>query len=260
MPDQLSNTNILLYDYPASICSQMARLALVEKGVVFERRNVDIMVTAEQFEPWYTALNPRAVVPTLAIGEEIVTDTLNIVARVDAGFPGPDLTPAEADGADAMNRMMKDVMGLHYGVLLYSRRLDANGKSTTVIERGEFLREQCAKFPERAELLDRRIAGNERLQSILADAVETERHIDEARKLVGRIDKALADAPFVCGDRYTLADTFATPALARFRLHGFEDWWSGGANPNIAGYYRRMQERESWERAEVIDKGDERDI
>ena len=54
----------------------MARLALLEKGVPFERRNIDIMKKAEQFEPWYTALNPKAVVPTLAIGDEIVTDTV----------------------------------------------------------------------------------------------------------------------------------------------------------------------------------------
>lgn len=251
---------ILLYDYPASICSQMARLALVEKGVPFARRNIDIMVAAEQFEPWYTALNPKAVVPTLAIGDEITTDTLRIVARVDADFSGPSLTPADGDGADAMNSMMADIMGLHYGVLLYSRRLDADGVSPTVVARGEFLREQRAKFPERAELLDRRIAGNERLQAILANPAETDGHIDQAKALVGRIDAALADAPFVCGNRYTLADTFATPALARFRLHGFEHWWSNGDNPNVAAYYTRMRERASWAEAEVIDEGDERDI
>jgi glutathione S-transferase len=251
---------ILLYDYPASICSQMARLALVEKGVPFERRNIDIMVAAEQFEPWYTALNPKAVVPTLAIGEKIVTDTLRIVARVDADFSGPSLTPVDHDAAEAMNRMMADIMGLHYGVLLYSRRLDSEGKSATVIDRGEFLREQRAQFPERAELLDRRIAGNERLQAILANPTETEGHIDQARALVDRIDNALANAPFVCGDRYTLADTFATPALARFRLHGFEHWWSNGDNLNVVAYYQRMKERASWTEAEVIDEGDERDI
>ena len=62
---------VLLYDYPGSICCQMVRLTLAEKGVAYEKRNVDIMDKAEQFEPWYTALNPKAVVPTLAIGEAV---------------------------------------------------------------------------------------------------------------------------------------------------------------------------------------------
>ena len=78
----MTGPKVVLYDYPTSICSQTARLALLEKGVPFERRNIDIMKKAEQFEPWYTALNPKSVVPTLAIGDEIVTDTVRIVYRI----------------------------------------------------------------------------------------------------------------------------------------------------------------------------------
>ena len=121
--------NVVLYDYPTSICSQMARLALLEKSVPLERRNIDIMKKAEQFEPWYTALNPKAVVPTLAIDDEIVTDTVRIVYRIDGDFDGPRLTPVEPESAEAMGRMMRDIMGLHYGVLMYSRLLDEDGKS-----------------------------------------------------------------------------------------------------------------------------------
>ena len=66
--------DVTLYDHKSSICSQMARLALVEKGVAFKRRQVDIMETNEQFEPWYVGLNPKAVVPTLVLGDEVVTD------------------------------------------------------------------------------------------------------------------------------------------------------------------------------------------
>jgi glutathione S-transferase len=256
----MTAAQVLLYDYPTSICSQMARLTLVEKGVSFERRTVDIMGKAEQFETWYTALNPKAVVPTLAIGDKIVTDTIRIVYRIDRDFDGPSLTPADPDGVEAMDRMMRDVMGLHYGVLMYSRRLDAKGKSPIVVARGKFLREQRAKYPERAEVLDSRIAGNDRLQAALANPAEIVRHVDQAKALVSRIDRALADAPFVSGDHYTLADTFATPALARFRVHGFEEWWSDGSNANVAGYYRRMRERSSWSAAGVVDSGKESDL
>ena len=95
-------------------------------------------------------LNPKAVVPTLAIGDEIVTDTIRIVYRIDRGFEGRSLTLADPEAAEAMDRMMREVMGLHYGVLMYSRRLDARGKSSIVVARGNFLREQRAKYPERA--------------------------------------------------------------------------------------------------------------
>jgi glutathione S-transferase len=36
-------TDLLLYDYPGSICSQMARLAIIEKGLPFKRQTIDIM-------------------------------------------------------------------------------------------------------------------------------------------------------------------------------------------------------------------------
>ena len=97
-------TNLLLYDHQASICSQMARLALVEKGLQFERRQVDIMEVNEQFEPWYVALNPRAVVPTLQIDEEIVTDTIHIVNRLQA------MRGADLSGDATTQDWLRDIM------------------------------------------------------------------------------------------------------------------------------------------------------
>jgi glutathione S-transferase len=251
---------VLLYDYVASICCQMTRLTLAEKGVAYARHTVDIMEKAEQFEPWYTALNPKAVVPTLKIDDEIITDTMVIVPQIDRRFDGPPLTPAAPDERDAMNAIMRDVMALHYGVLLYVKRLDPDGTSPTVIERGIFLRREREKHPERAAALDRRIAGNDRMKEILADPAAVERHVGEARALVGRLDAALAGRDFVSAARWTLADAFATAALARFRLHGWGGWWSGGDNANVAAYYRRMQERPSFTEANVIDTGTERDL
>ena len=247
----------LLYDYPGSICCQMARLALAEKGVVYEKRLVDIMGRAEQFAPWYTALNPKAVVPTLKLGEEIVCDTFNIVARIDADFDGPPLTPADPAARQAMDVAMRDVMGLHYGVLLYCRREDG---ARHIAERGEFLRAERDKHPDRAEALDRRIAGNGRLQKLLADPTAVEEHVGAARAVVDRLDAALAGKPFVAGEHYTLADAFASAALARFRLHGFQPWWSDGENANVAAYYERMRSRPSWTAAGVIDSGSEADL
>jgi glutathione S-transferase len=252
--------DVLLYDFVGSICCQMTRLTLAEKGVAYARHTVDIMEKAEQFEPWYTALNPKAVVPTLKIDDEIITDTMVIVARIDRELDGPALTPAAPEERDAMNAIMRDVMALHYGVLLYAKRLDADGTSPTVIDRGLFLRRERDEHPERAEVLDRRIAGNDRMQKILSDPAAVERHVGEARALVGQIDRALAGRDFVSAAHWTLADAFATAALARFRLHGFDGWWSGGDNANVAAYYQRMKERPSFEAAGVIDTGTERDL
>ncbi len=245
---------MILYDHTGSICSQMARLALIEKGLAFRRRNVDIMQTAEQFEPWYLALNPKAVVPTLMIGDEVVTDTIRIVGRVNE-FDGPDLGWADRD---AMDGWLADIMGLHYGVLLYSARLDADRTSPTIIKRGQMLRQMAADRPETADLLKTRIEGNARFQAILASPDAVAGHIDAAQALVGRMEVALDGQDFIGHATYSLVDAFATAALARFALHGFDHWWVDGANNQVAAYYERMKARPSFSEAGVLDHGSER--
>ena len=249
-------TDLLLYDYPGSICSQMARLAIVEKGLPFKRQTIDIMVKSEQFEPWYIALNPAAVVPTLKIGDEIVTDTIRIVNRINT-FAGPDLTLG--DNAHVQTWLTR-IMSLHYGVLLYSGSLTPDRTSPTMISRARNLQAMQRARPELAKVMAKRIAGNTRLQAILKDPDQVVEHIDTARALVADMDEALENKPFMCGDAYSLADSFSTAALARFRVHGFENWWSGGAHPNIAMYYARMKARPSFAMAGVVDVSAEQDL
>ena len=53
-----------LYHYWSSVCSQKVRMCLAEKSLDWESRHVDIFAF-ENYEPAYTRLNPKAVVPTL---------------------------------------------------------------------------------------------------------------------------------------------------------------------------------------------------
>lgn len=196
-------------------------------------------------------------VPTLVIGEEIVTDTIRIVHRIDADFAGPKLTPGDPA---LMERWLTDIMALHYGVLLYAGRLEPDRTSPTIIERGDMLRRLYQARPELREMLDRRLDGNTKLQAILKQPETVAPHIDGARALVEEMEKALANGGYLAGEAYSLADSFATAALARFRLHGFEEWWAEGRLPNVAAYYARMKSRPSFQAAGVLDSGSERDI
>lgn len=241
----------ILYDHTGSICSQMARLALVEKAVPFQRRPVDIMETNEQFEPWYVALNPKAVVPTLVMDTEIVTDTIRIVNRVQA-LDGPDLS-----GDSTTQSWLKDIMAPHYGVLLYRNRLDPDGTVPQIIARGLLLEQMLKSHPEMADLLEGRIAGNRRFQNLLRNPKEIEVHLTSTRALVARMAAAVQQQPFLSGPAYSLADCFATAALARFTMHKLQDWWRGTA---LEDYYSRMKARSSFEQAEVMDAGSERDL
>lgn len=229
----------------------MARLALVEKGVAFRRRQIDIMDTNEQFEPWYVALNVRAVVPTLVIGDEVITDTIRIVNRVDK------LDGASLSGDGTTQEWLRDIMALHYGVLLYRNRLEPDGTALQVVARGRFLAELSETRPDLRNVVAERLNGNRRFQALLSDPKGIETHIDATRHLVDKLVRAADKWPFVAGESYSLADCFATAALARFTIHDFTDWWAGTP---LEGYYTRMKARESFGIAEVIDTGTERDL
>ena len=229
----------------------MARLALVEKGLTFRRKQIDIMETNEQFEPWYVALNPRAVVPTLQIDEEVVTDTIQIVNRVQL-MDGPDLS-----GDETTQRWLKDIMSLHYGVLLYRNRLDAEGTAPQVVARGHFLAQLAKERPDLAETTKARLKGNRRFQELLHNPADIADHLGATRALLNRMIDAIGNRPYLAGDRYSLADCFAAAALARFTIHRLGDWWA--ATP-LDDYYVRMKARPSFAGADVVDTGTERDL
>ncbi len=244
-------TNLTLYDHRSSICAQMARLALVEKGLSFTRRQVDIMETNEQFEPWYVALNPKAVVPTLVIGEEAVTDTIRIVNRAQS-MDGPDLS-----GDETAQGWLKDIMALHYGVLLYRNRLEPDGTALQVVARGKFLARMQQERPDLSDIVTARREGNRRFQALLRDPAGIDAHLEATKTLIDRMAAAVEDQPFLAGDHYSLADCFATAALARFNIHRLAPWWE---RTPLEAYYARMKARESFAAAEVIDTGTERDL
>ena len=244
-------TTCVLYDHRSSICSQMARLALVEKGVEFRRRQIDIMETNEQFEPWYIELNPKAVVPTLQIGDEVVIDTINIVNRVQI-FDGPDLS-----GDSTTQTWLKDIMSLHYGVLMYRKRLDADGTAPQIVARGKFLANLAKTRPDLNATSRARLEGNERFQALLRNPDAVESHLAATRSLVERMSAALEGHSYLAGATYSLADCFATAALARFTIHGFKNWWVGQP---LEDYFGRMKSRPSYAKADVIETGTERDL
>jgi glutathione S-transferase len=62
---------IILYDFHGSPCARQVRIVMLEKGLEWETRLVDL-TRMEQKRPEYLALNPNGLVPTLVhdIGEQ----------------------------------------------------------------------------------------------------------------------------------------------------------------------------------------------
>ena len=87
---------MILYNASSSYYSMIGRYSLLEAGVPFEGRRMDIHIAKEQLSPWYLAINPAMTVPTLTDGEQSWLDSQTILkfAAMRAGDRWMDADPA----------------------------------------------------------------------------------------------------------------------------------------------------------------------
>jgi maleylacetoacetate isomerase len=88
----------VLFDYYRSSASYRVRIALGLKGIAYRSVAIDL-VSGAQASPDHRARNPQGLVPVLEIDGRRLTQSLAIVAYLDATRPDPLLLPP--DPADA---------------------------------------------------------------------------------------------------------------------------------------------------------------
>ncbi len=98
--------NLVLYHSPYSTCSQKVRIALAEKGLAYESREINF-AREEHLAPEYLKLNPNGVVPTLVHDGEPVIDSSCILEYLDEVAPAPPLSPPTALGRAQMRAWLR---------------------------------------------------------------------------------------------------------------------------------------------------------
>jgi maleylacetoacetate isomerase len=87
--------SIQIYGFWRSIASFRVRVALRLKGLAFEEIPIDIL-SGEQFEPGYAAVNAERVVPTFIHDGHSLFQSLAIIEYLDEIQPKPRLIPEDA--------------------------------------------------------------------------------------------------------------------------------------------------------------------
>ncbi|MEA2080467.1 MAG: maleylacetoacetate isomerase [Pseudomonadota bacterium] len=86
-----------LYTYYRSSCSYRVRIALALKELEFEPHYVHLLRSGGQnWKPDYLQQNPQGLVPTLADGQRVLTQSLAIIEYLDEAYPEPPLLPEDA--------------------------------------------------------------------------------------------------------------------------------------------------------------------
>ncbi|HKD69283.1 MAG TPA: glutathione S-transferase family protein [Candidatus Binataceae bacterium] len=169
-----------LYQFAASGNSRIVRLVLEEKGLKFERVNIDV-TKGENRTPEFLKLNPRGKVPVLVHGtpegDVVLSESSVINEYLEEVFPDPPLMPATP------------AQRAHVRSLVYL--FDTELSPTT----GLLIIEKLLKKPEeqRAEFVAERLKAT--------------------REILTRVSELMDSHPFMVGD-FSLADASYVPVLS----------------------------------------------
>lgn len=246
----------ILYHYPLSFSSQIARLALTEKGVSWKSRIVDIGLPHENFSPWYMRINSDGVVPTLSHNDIIITDSINIALYTNNNFPGPALVPS----LDKERELMEQFVNLQQqfpeteltyvslsGITRRIARWDLENRKSDLANH--------AKKNEDLEDLYR--AKYDQVEHLIESIDNPKRKQDlnnRVHKILDLLEEASVRDEWLAGPDYSLADVVWTVFLARAEMLGFRELWQGGRHPNVGAYYAKVKARPSFKKAKIYTK------
>jgi glutathione S-transferase len=175
-----------LYEATSSPNSRRVRVFLAEKGISIPRVPVDLGAK-EQFSEAYVRINPRRVVPTLVLEDGTAIGEVPAILRyLEETHPEPPLL-----GVSAKDKAL---------VTMWERRMELEGFAVVM----ETVRNAVAGLKGRA------IAGPHDYEQIPAIVERGRRRLAD---FYADFEARLADAPFVAGDRFSVADITAVVAI-----------------------------------------------
>ena len=140
-----------LYHFPASTNSRKVRILLIEKGLEYERIDVDL-TKKEQKNPEYLKIHPFGQVPALDDDAFIVYDSTIINEYLEDEYPHPPLLPNDSEGR-ARARLMEDFRDIHFSPhfveIIHEVRKPETERDQKVIQNAKETITQCFDRIER---------------------------------------------------------------------------------------------------------------
>lgn len=239
---------LTLYHYDRSTAAQRVRLALEEKGIAWQSLVVDTARgDVENLPEDYHRLNPKGLVPVIIHDATAIPESLVILEYLDETFPSVPLRPAApADRARMRLWMRKIDESVHVasriiGVCIVNRHIYKE-KSEAKIQ--DYYGSMKDGVRRRNDLVNIEHGLD---SPLLPDAIRT------FRTLFEEMDSWLSRAPWLAGERYSLADISLVVYVRRLESFMMAPLWEELVHLNE--WYRRIVERPAYIRA-IVDWGD----
>ena len=203
--------SVVLHGYHLSVYLRIARLALAEKGVGYER--IEVNPFAPDLPSAYLELHPFGRVPVLVHDGFALYETAAITRYIDRAFAGPPLQPADPRALARMDQIIGVVDAYAYWPLV--RQVFAH----------RVIRPRLGEPANEAEIA---------------------KGLAAAPKVLGALERLASDDAFLVGPAISLADLHLGAMIAYFvqapegaallaRFPRLAAWWSSiAARPSFA--------------------------
>ncbi len=237
------NDRIILYDFHGSPCARRVRIVLLEKGLQWETRLVNL-TRMEQKKPEYLKLNPNGLVPTLVHGDRVIYESNVITEYLDAMFPERRLYPADPwlCARAKMWQAFELAMAKEYRPLMYLRVI---GPLDRRRPKDEVMRDvrRSTDDPAHIDWVSRVYDGT---------AVSEDEAALLAGQLYHRIDhiESAIEGDFLLGNDFTIADLSVYPRVAMYPLVGLPI--DPAKYPRTTRWMSTVSQRPSFARSERV--------
>ncbi len=231
---------IELHHSTHSTCSQKVRLCLAEKGLAWTGHHLNLR-RFDQLRPEFLALNPAGLVPVLLDGGRVHTESRLINEYLEDAYPQVRLTPTDPYVRARMRQ--------------WTRYADA--VATEAIKLPSFaknIQPELQRLPRDevqamiARIPDARVRARWHKAATAGVTAEDLRPaLAQLADMVERMDRALAEGPWLAGAGYSLADIDIAPFVQR--LVRIELFHLVEARPRVADWYARVSARPAYRAA-----------
>ncbi|MGQ3298499.1 glutathione S-transferase family protein [Reyranella sp.] len=200
---------LVLHGYRYSVYVRIVRLVLAEKGLAYDR--VDVNPFAADVPAGYLALHPFGRVPSLVHDDFALYETGAIIRYVDRAFPGPALQPADPKQLARMDQIIAVVDAYGYWPLV----------------RQVFVHDVVR--PHRGGASDRE---------------ELQKGLDDATRALDALETLAAPDAWLAGPGLSLADLHLGAMVAYF-VQSARGADLLAARPRLSAWWQRFRERPS---------------
>lgn len=231
---------LTLYTHIMSPCAQKVRIVLAEKAIDWQARPVDL-ANKENLEPWYLALNPLGVVPTLVHNGQPVIESSVICEYLEDAYPQTALRPGNPVLTARMRVWLKHIDNkLHpaCGALQWPLVMRPGLLSKSPEEQQRLIN-QIPEEPRRER--------QRRLLAMGLEAPDVKGAVAVYRQTIEKMEQTLQQQPWLTGDSFGISDCATAPYFQTVIQFGWlmmlDDY------PAVRDWLERVRQRPSFSSA-----------